>query len=150
MFCVTHEQRYAILSTMLSYVPTRTFDIVAMEGVMRWIGSAAATFVLAVISCFPHRAESATITVPGRLDSAIKRNNLHHDIACRRVWRCGPYGCGWRPICWAEPYADGQPGSSYYYVYEGPYGYGYLYGGPHYHGNDPYSWARPYDPPYRW
>jgi hypothetical protein len=19
---------------------------------------------------------------------------------CRRVWRCGPWGCGWRRVCW--------------------------------------------------
>jgi len=41
---------------------------------------------------------------------------------CRRVWRCGPYGCGWRRICWAPPVP-------YYgaYGFRPYYGYGYGY-----------------------
>jgi hypothetical protein len=122
-----------------------------MGEAMRWIvvAVAAAIVVLAVILPVPHRAEAATISIPAGIGTAIKGTNLLHDVACRRMWRCGPWGCGWRPVCWYEPYSNGYRGSSYYYAYEGPYGYGYLYGGPH-DGNDPYWWARPYNPPYRW
>jgi hypothetical protein len=40
---------------------------------------------------------------------------------CRMVWRCGPYGCGWRRVCY-------RPMVRYYQPYYRPYGfYGYGY-----------------------
>jgi hypothetical protein len=148
------RRAWTTLHDGLDYVilnETGGVSFVVMGEAMRWIivATAAAIAVLAVMLPVPHHADAATITTPARIGIATKGTNLLHDIACRRMWRCGPWGCGWRPVCWYEPYSDGYRGSSYYYVYEGPYGYGYLYGGPH-NGNDPYWWARPYYPPYRW
>ena len=61
------------------------------------------------------RAEAMTVPAPAGLMAAIDGTNLAQDVAyiCRRVWRCGPYGCGWRRHCrWT----------------------GYRYGGPYYRG----------------
>jgi hypothetical protein len=38
---------------------------------------------------------------------------------CPPVWRCGPWGCGWRRACW------GGPGPYYGYGYRPYLGYGY-------------------------
>lgn len=97
----------------------------------RTILATAATFaILAAGSLFPNRAEAMTVTTPTGIRAAIQDSNLVQDIACRRVWRCGPHGCAWRRVCWGGP--------SYYGG--GPYYYG---GGPYY-GGRPYYWGRPY------
>jgi hypothetical protein len=52
----------------------------------------------------------------------------HVQYGCRRVWRCGPYGCGWRRVCYQRPmvryYA---PVYRPYRVYR-PYGFYQPYG----------------------
>ena len=82
--------------------------------------------------------------------------NLVQDIACRRLtcgltvvttspaadMRCGPYGCGWRAVCWDDPYS--HPGT-YYHGYDGPFDYGYG-GFYNYYGGVPLRWSRPYRP----
>ena len=30
--------------------------------------------------------------------------------ACGRQWQCGPWGCGWRPVCYPQAYARSYPG----------------------------------------
>ena len=76
----------------------------------RIVLAAAATLALLVAGSFvPNRAEAMTVTTPSGLMAAIDGTNLAENIAyvCRRVWRCGPYGCGmaprllvdgWRPL----------------------------------------------------
>jgi hypothetical protein len=95
-----------------------------MEKAMRRIVLvAAATLALLVGGSFaPNRAEAMTVTTPSGLMAAIDGTNLAENIAyvCRRVWRCGPYGCGWRRACW---WTGGGP----YYYGGGPY-----YGRPYY------------------
>jgi hypothetical protein len=95
-----------------------------MEKAMRRIVlAAAATLALLVAGSFaPNRAEAMTIPTPSGLMAAIDGTNLTENIAyvCRRVWRCGPYGCGWRRACW---WTGGGP----YYYGGGPY-----YGRPYY------------------
>jgi hypothetical protein len=104
-----------------------------MEKAMRRVvlAAAATLAILAVGSLVPNRAEAMTVTTPAGIKAAIDDSNLIQDIACRRVWRCGPYGCGWRRVCWGGPY------------YGGPYyGYGYrpYYGGPYWRPYRRYWW----------
>ena len=69
------------------------------------LATAATLAILAVGSLVPNRAEAMTVTTPIGIQAAIDGTNLVQDVACRRVWRCGPYGCGWRRVCWrAAPY----------------------------------------------
>jgi len=89
------------------------------------LATAATLALLAAGSFTPNRAEAMTVTTPTGLMAAIDGTNLAQDVAyvCRRVRRCGPYGCGWRRACW---WTGGGP---YYYGYgPGPY----YYGGPYY------------------
>lgn len=102
-----------------------------MEEAMRRIILAAATLaIFAVGSLVPNRADAMTVSTPAGIQAAIKDNSLIQDVACRRFWRCGPYGCGWRRVCTR------------------PYYYGY--GGPYYYGGGPYFYGRPYYRGYRW
>lgn len=80
-----------------------------------FLGLAAALTLMAAGSLAPDRAEAMTIPAPAGIQAAIDHTSLAQDVAyrCRRVWRCGPYGCGWRRVC----------------VRSGPY-YGY-YGRPY-------------------
>ena len=95
------------------------------------LATAATLAILAAGSLVPNRAEAMTVTTPAGIQAAIKDSSLVQDVACRRVWRCGPYGrCAWRRVCWGGPYYYGG----------GPYYYG---GGPYY-GARPYYWGRPY------
>ena len=92
----------------------------------RIVLAAAATLALLVAGSFaPNRTEAMTVTTPSGLMAAIDGTNLAESIAyvCRRVWRCGPYGCGWRRACW--------------WTGGGPY-YGYYGGGPYYYGRPYY------------
>lgn len=101
----------------------------------RIILAAAATLtVLAAGSLAPGRAEAMTVSTPAGIAAAVDANRLTQDVAyvCRRAWRCGPYGCGWRRRCWWT----GGPG----YYGRGYYGGGY-YGGGYYGGG---YYGRPY------
>jgi hypothetical protein len=55
---------------------------------------------------------------------------------CPVVWRCGYWGCGWRPVC--GPVAGvywGGPGWRFYGPHGGPYwGHGYRWGGYRHYG----------------
>jgi hypothetical protein len=77
------------------------------EEMRRIVLSAAATFaVLAGAAMIPQSAEAMTLPAPAGIAAAAEGNNLAQDVAyvCRRVWRCGPYGCGWRRACyWTGP-----------------------------------------------
>ena len=61
--------------------------------------------LLAAISLSPNRAEAAAMPVPTGIQAAIQDNSMIEEAAyiCRRIWRCGPYGCGWRRICSYAP-----------------------------------------------
>jgi hypothetical protein len=84
-----------------------TFGLFEMEVDMhRTVLAATATLaILAGASLGPQRAE-AMPAAPTGLATAVAANSLAQDVAyvCRRVWRCGPYGCGWRRACyWTGP-----------------------------------------------
>jgi hypothetical protein len=105
---------------------------IGMEEAMRRtiLATAATLAILSVGSLVPNQAGAMTVATPAGIKAAIEGTNLIQDVACRRIWRCGPYGgCAWRRVCWGGPA---------YYGYGGPY-YG---GGPSYYGGGPY-W-RPY------
>ena len=88
--------------------------------------TAATLAILAAGSITPNRAEAMTVTTPSGIQNAINENSLLQDVqvACRRVWRCGPYGCGWRRVCWrAAPYYGGYGYYGGYRPYYGGYGY---------------------------
>jgi len=104
-----------------------------MEKAMRRIVLAAAAIcaIFAAALFVPNRAEARTVGTPAGLAAVIDGSRLAQDVAytCRRLWRCGPYGCGWRRAC--------------YWTGGGPY-YGY-YGGPYYYGRPYYGYyGRPY------
>ncbi len=96
------------------------------------LATAAALALLAAGSLAPGRAEAMTISTPAGIAAAVDANSLTQNVAyvCRRVWRCGPYGCGWRRVCYRT----------------GP---GYYYGGPGYYGPGPYYRGHRYYRGYR-
>ena len=79
----------------------------------RTILAAAATLaVLAGAALTPQSAEAMTLPAPVGIAAAVQENTLAQDVAyvCRRVWRCGPYGCGWRRSCYyTRPYRYSRP-----------------------------------------
>jgi hypothetical protein len=84
-----------------------TFGLFEMEDDMhRTVLAAAATLaILAGVSLAPQRAEAMPAAPSGLATTGIT-GSLTQDVAyvCRRVWRCGPYGCGWRRACyWTGP-----------------------------------------------
>jgi hypothetical protein len=79
----------------------------------------------------------AALAAPARLTIDARHLNPVETVGCRSVWRCGPYGCGWRRVCFApRPYYSPSP-------YYRPYGYGHR----PYYGYRPY-YSRPYYRPY--
>jgi hypothetical protein len=101
------------------------------ENAMRRItlATAATLAVLAASALITGRAEAMSISAPAGLQVALDETKLAQDVAyvCRRAWRCGPYGCGWRRACWWT----GGGGPYYGYGYAAPYrryGYGYRHG----------------------
>lgn len=79
------------------------------------LATAATVTVLAGAALMPQNAEAMSLPAQGGIAAAVQTNSLAQDVAyvCRRVWRCGPYGCGWRRSCyWTRPYRYGRP---YYY-----------------------------------
>jgi hypothetical protein len=73
-------------------------------------------------------AQAMTIPAPAALAGVAHETSPLEDVAvaCRRVWQCGPYGCGWRRQCWDSGYGYG--------------GGGYGYGGPVYGGRRWRTW----------
>ena len=82
---------------------------------------AAAGIVLACGLTLSQRAEAMPIA-PSPLAS---EGGLVTQVqyGCPPVWRCGPWGCGWRRVCWGGP-------AYYGYGYRPYWGYGYRPWGP--------------------
>ena len=57
--------------------------------------------VLAAGALTPTTASAMTLSSPAAIAAAVDDTSLAQDVAyiCNRVWRCGPYGCGWRRSC---------------------------------------------------
>jgi hypothetical protein len=86
------------------------------EAMRRIILTTAATLAILAAGSITNRADAMTVAMPAGIAKAIDGSSLAQDVAyvCRRVWRCGPWGCGWRRHCW-------WTGPRYYR------GYGYRY-----------------------
>ena len=101
----------------------------------------AAAAALVVVGIASPKAEAMTISAPAGLNAAIHEANPTQEVAynCRRVWRCGSYGCGWRRACYWSP---GQEYGYSYRSYSQPYSYGY-YSQPYSYGSysQPYSYG---------
>lgn len=70
------------------------------------LAAAAALAIVAGASLMPQSAEAMPVAAPTGVAAAVTANSLAQDVAyvCRRAWRCGPYGCGWRRACfWTGP-----------------------------------------------
>lgn len=109
------------------------------EEMLKVVFATSATFAALVAVSLGANAEAMTLTTPANIVHALKDTRLMQDVACRRVYRCGPYGCSWRAVCWADPHS--YPGT-YYYGYDAPFDYGYG-GFYYYYGGVPLRWARP-------
>jgi len=86
--------------------------------------AAAALFAAGLLASPP--AEAMPLAQPNGLTAAIPDNNLTQDVAyfCRRVWRCGYWGCGWRRMCtWGPGYGYGGYPGYYSYGYARPWGW---------------------------
>jgi hypothetical protein len=92
-----------------------------MEVTMRRIVIAAATIaVLAGAALMPQKAEAMSLPAQAGIAAAVETNNLAENVAlvCRRVWRCGPYGCGWRRTCYrTRHYRHWRPYHRRHYYY---------------------------------
>ena len=89
--------------------------------------SSAAGVVFAVTGFFAASAAQAMTTpLPSRAIAAIQDASpvQNVELVCRRVRRCGPYGCAWRRQCW-----EAGPGyrGGYYAPRRGYYGRGTAY-----------------------
>jgi len=109
----------------------------------RIVLATSATLAILVLRSFVPTAEAMTLASPGSILHASADGNLVQEVACRKLYRCGPYGCDWRAVCWNDP--GSHPGT-YYYGYDGPFNYG-LGGFFNYYGGVPLRWTRP-DRPY--
>ncbi|HVV60568.1 MAG TPA: hypothetical protein VHD14_02315 [Pseudolabrys sp.] len=58
--------------------------------------------ILAAGSLAPTGANAMTLSTPAAVRAAVDDTSLAQDVAyvCRRVWRCGYWGCGWRRSCY--------------------------------------------------
>jgi hypothetical protein len=84
---------------------------------------AAAGTVLACGLTLSQRAEAMPIAPSPLASEAGLVTPVQY--GCPPVWRCGPYGCGWRRVCW------GGPAYPYYgYGYRPYWRYGYRPWGP--------------------
>jgi len=104
----------------------------------RIVLATSATLAILVMGLLGPTAEAMTVTTPANIVHALKHTDLIQDVACRKVYRCGPYGCDWRTVCWADPYA--YPGT-YYHGYDAPFDYGFG-GFYYYYGGVPLRWTR--------
>jgi hypothetical protein len=95
----------------------------------------AATLAVLMVGSLAPAVKAMAISRP-----ELKSAKIVQDVACRRMYRCGPYGCRWRAVCWADPHA--YPGS-YYYGYDAPFDYGNG-GFYYYYGGVPLRWSRQY------
>lgn len=134
------EFEFRSTALVLSSVDCASGVLIEVEEAMRRIALAtSATLASLVVGSLVPTAEAMAVTTPANSAHALKDTGLIQDVACRKVYRCGPYGCDWRAVCWADPHS--YPGT-YYYGYDAPFDYGYG-GFYYYYGGVPLRWTRP-------
>src|SRR4051794_6199708 len=91
---------------------------------------AAAATVLACGFTLSERTNAMPIAPAAALATEGLATNVQY-YGCPPVWRCGPWGCGWRRACWGGPvvvpygfYGGYRPGWGYGYRGYGYRGYG--------------------------
>lgn len=63
-----------------------------------------AAAVLAVAPVGSRPAEAMPVSTPQAIGAGQVQSNLEQAAyVCRRVWRCGSWGCGWRRTCYWKP-----------------------------------------------
>jgi hypothetical protein len=64
---------------------------------------AVVTAIVAAGSVMPTRANATGLSIA--VGSAINEIDVATPVTygCRRVWRCGPFGCGFRSVCFGPP-----------------------------------------------
>ena len=75
-------------------------------------------------------AHAMTIGDPAGLRAAIDATSVVETVPCRLVRRCGPWGCGWRRVCWGWPAYSYYPPMYYsprWYAPRPPWGWRYPY-----------------------
>ena len=108
----------------------------------RIVLATSATIVTLAMGSLAPNAEALTVATPVHIVHALKDTNSVQDVACRKEYRCGPYGCDWRAVCWADPYSYPAYPGTYYHGYDAPFDYGF--GGFYYYfGGVPLRWTRP-------
>lgn len=72
-----------------------------MRNRLNTVLAAAAVITLAAFAS----TSAEALPVPAGLNAAIQQGNPVQEAAyaCRPVWRCGYWGCGWRRTCWWGP-----------------------------------------------
>ena len=68
---------------------------------------AAAAAIVTTGALAPSDAKAMPVTPAAALGATLVHSSLAEQVAyhCRRLWRCGHYGCGWRQACgWAPGY----------------------------------------------
>jgi hypothetical protein len=63
---------------------------------------AAAPLLLSAVASMPGRADAMTLAEPAIVVGQTGTAGLLQQVDCRRVWRCGYSGCGWRETCWRD------------------------------------------------
>lgn len=83
----------------------RTFSNRDGECPMRnFLACCIAAAVLAVAPVGSRPAEAMPISTPQAIGAGQVQSNLEQAAyVCRRVWRCGSWGCGWRRTCYWKP-----------------------------------------------
>jgi len=79
---------------------------------------AAATAILAAASMVPTGAGAAPLSGVAGLGGALAESDATTPVnyACSRVWRCGPFGCGFRSVCgWRPGYGFDRPHRAWAY-----------------------------------
>jgi hypothetical protein len=69
----------------------------------RIVLATSATLAILILGSFVPSAEAMTFASPGSILQASADGNLVQEVACRKLYRCGPYGCDWRAVCWNDP-----------------------------------------------
>ena len=90
----------------------------------------AAIAVVSAASLVSDRAQAGAFNAAAGLGTAVDETDVatQVDHVCTRVWRCGPFGCGFRSVCGWRPGPYGFYRSWAYRPYSHHYGWG---GRPH-------------------